>query len=73
MVTAQALLIYEHMWAVLPNQNLIASFKDFYFVFDAKVIHFYGESKEKMTRPYHFKKFEFPKWIPLQKSNLLKR
>ena len=29
--------------------------------------------KEKMTRPYHFKKFDFPKGIPLQKSNFLKR
>ena len=24
-----------------------------------------------MTRPYHFKKFDFPKGIPLQKSNFL--
>ena len=29
--------------------------------------------KEKMTRPYHFKKFDFSKGIPLQKSNFLKR
>ena len=29
--------------------------------------------KEKMTRPYHFKKFDFPKGIPFQKSNFLKR
>ena len=27
----------------------------------------------KMTRPYHFKKFDFPKGISLQKSNFLKR
>ena len=29
--------------------------------------------KEKMTRPYHFKKFDFAKGIPLQKSKFLKR
>ena len=40
MVTAPALPIYGHMCAVLPNQNLITSFKDFYFVFGAKVIYF---------------------------------
>ena len=28
--------------------------------------------KEKMSRPYHFKKFDFLKGIPLQKSNFLK-
>ena len=28
---------------------------------------------EKMTCPYHFKKFDFHKGIPLQKSNFLKR
>ena len=29
-------------------------------------------SKEKMTRSHNFKKFDFPKGIPLQKSNFLK-
>ena len=32
-----------------------------------------GNAKEKMTRPYHFKKFDFPKGIPLRKPNFLKR
>ena len=34
---------------------------------------FFRFQKEKVTRPYHFKKFDFPKGIPLQKSNFLKR
>ena len=34
--------------------------------------HYKGRMKEKMTRPYHFKKYDFPKGIPLQKSNFLK-
>eukprot|EP00493_Phyllostaurus_siculus_P005970 UN06025 len=29
--------------------------------------------KEKTTCPYHFKKLDFPKGIPLQKSNFFKR
>ena len=39
-LTAQALCIYGHICTVLPNQNLITSFKDFHFVFGAKVIYF---------------------------------
>eukprot|EP00493_Phyllostaurus_siculus_P001664 UN01672 len=27
------------------------------------------KEKEKTTCPYHFKKFDFPKGIPLQKPN----
>ena len=40
-------------------------------VFSARFQLFFIE--EKMTRPYHFKKFDFPKVISLQKSNFLKR
>ena len=41
-------------------------------LFENKKLNVSISRKEKMTRPYHFKKCDFPKGIPLQKSNFLK-
>jgi len=65
-------LLQESEYLIELFEKCVSSIT-FYVKLDVKRKGMKRATKEKMTRPYHFKKFDFPKGIPLQKSNFLKR